>query len=67
MKKYFITHSAICRIFILLGLIGSVKISEAQNPIIKHIFTADPAPLVYHDTLFYTPGTIVRLKKHLII
>ncbi|HEY1112107.1 MAG TPA: glycoside hydrolase family 43 protein [Chitinophagaceae bacterium] len=30
--------------------------SSAQNPIIKHIFTADPAPIVYHDTLFLYTG-----------
>lgn len=24
----------------------------AQNPIISHVFTADPAPIVYHDTVF---------------
>lgn len=29
---------------------------KAQNPIIKHLFTADPAPLVYHDTLFLYTG-----------
>lgn len=31
-------------------------IVKAQNPIIKHVFTADPAPLVYHDTLFLYSG-----------
>src|ERR1051326_4275282 len=30
--------------------------SSAQNPIIKHIFTADPAPIVYHDTVFLYTG-----------
>ena len=30
--------------------------SIAQNPIIKHLFTADPAPLVYKDTLFLYTG-----------
>ena len=24
----------------------------AQNPIIRHVFTADPAPIVYRDTVF---------------
>jgi len=28
----------------------------AQNPIIRDVFTADPAPLVYHDTLFLYTG-----------
>ena len=26
--------------------------SKAQNPIIQTKYTADPAPLVYHDTVF---------------
>jgi len=30
--------------------------SFAQNPIIKHIFTADPAPIVYKDTVFLYTG-----------
>ena len=30
--------------------------ATAQNPIIKHIFTADPAPIVYNDTLFLYTG-----------
>lgn len=29
---------------------------NAQNPIIKNIFTADPAPMVYHDTVFLYTG-----------
>src|SRR3982750_1790053 len=29
---------------------------HAQNPIIKHLFTADPAPIVYHDTVFLYTG-----------
>ena len=29
---------------------------DAQNPIIQHIFTADPAPIVFHDTLFLYTG-----------
>jgi hypothetical protein len=29
---------------------------NAQNPIIKHMFSSDPAPLVYHDTLFLYTG-----------
>jgi beta-xylosidase len=30
--------------------------SSAQNPIIKHIFTADPAPIVHNDTVFLYAG-----------
>lgn len=29
---------------------------QAQNPIISHIFTADPAPIVHNDTLFLYTG-----------
>jgi len=31
-------------------------IANAQNPIIQTNFTADPAPLVYHDTIFLYTG-----------
>lgn len=30
--------------------------SMAQNPIIKHIFTADPSPIVYRDKVFLYTG-----------
>ena len=30
--------------------------AHAQNPVIKHIFTADPAPIVYKDTVFLFTG-----------
>lgn len=39
----------------VIALVGVLKLS-AQNPVIKHIFTADPAPLVYHDTVFLYTG-----------
>ena len=29
---------------------------NAQNPIIQTVFTADPAPMVYNDTLFLFTG-----------
>ena len=35
---------------ILAGLV--VTTAKAQNPIITHLFTADPAPIVYRDTVF---------------
>ena len=34
----------------------AINITTAQNPIIKDIFTADPAPIVYHDTVFLYTG-----------
>jgi hypothetical protein len=42
-------------VFAIILFIGT-SLSVAQNPIIRHIFTADPAPLVYHDTLFLYTG-----------
>lgn len=34
------------------GLMLAPQLSKAQNPIITDVFTADPAPLVYKDTLY---------------
>src|SRR5476651_1196268 len=39
-------------VFMLLSAI----ICRAQNPIIQTKFTADPAPMVYHDTVFLYTG-----------
>ena len=43
---------------IALALFSFLAIGKlsAQNPIIKNIFTADPAPIVYHDTVFLYTG-----------
>jgi len=30
--------------------------SKAQNPIIKHIFTADPSPIVYKGKVYLYTG-----------
>src|SRR3954452_588687 len=30
--------------------------SRAQNPLFRDLFTADPAPMVYHDTLYLYTG-----------
>lgn len=35
---------------------GAMLMSNAQNPIIQTVFTADPAPLVHKDTLFLFTG-----------
>jgi beta-xylosidase len=43
-------------ILIAIPLIFSCFLASAQNPIIKHIFTADPAPIVYRDTVFLFTG-----------
>lgn len=41
--------------FVLL-LMMTAGICNAQNPIIQTKFTADPAPMVYHDTVFLYTG-----------
>ncbi|MEO7489006.1 MAG: glycoside hydrolase family 43 protein, partial [Ferruginibacter sp.] len=46
-------RSTIGFIFILIALSFN---SAGQNPIIQTKFTADPAPLVYHDTVFLFTG-----------
>ena len=43
--------------FVLAILAGMVTITvNAQNPVITHLFTADPAPIVYKDTVFLYTG-----------
>lgn len=43
--------------------LGAIFSAKAQNPIIKHIFTADPSPIVYNDTLFlYTSHDTASVK-----
>ena len=40
------------RLLTTLFSILAISAIKAQNPITKHMFTAYPAPLVYHDILF---------------
>jgi len=47
----------------LLALSTTLSKTFAQNPIIKNIFTADPAPLVYKDTLFLYTGHDTATEK----
>ena len=42
-------------VFTLLVMMA-IGICKAQNPIIQTKFTADPAPMVYHDTVFLYTG-----------
>jgi len=44
---------SICTTIVLLGITCVV---QAQNPIIKDVFTADPAPLVYKDKVYLYVG-----------
>lgn len=44
--------SAIITALVLVNISGSM----AQNPIIQTLFTADPAPIVFNDTLFLYTG-----------
>ena len=49
-------------LFILMCCLSVINI-EAQNPIIKNIFTADPAPLVHKGTLYlYTGHDVATLE-----
>lgn len=50
MIKFFIMknlHSGLSVLFVMIGLV-----CKGQNPIIQTKYTADPAPMVYHDTVF---------------
>jgi len=44
------------RLSITAVLFGLTHLASAQNPIIQTIYTADPAPLVYKDTVFLYTG-----------
>jgi len=46
----------LARISILVICLAAVKGGLAQNPIVQTIYTADPAPMVYKDTLFLYTG-----------
>lgn len=43
-------------IFLVVFLLAGALSGEAQNPIIQTRFTADPAPMVYKDTVFLYAG-----------
>lgn len=44
------------RLQYILGFMAVAFISRAQNPIIQTKYTADPAPMVYNDTVFLYTG-----------
>ncbi len=44
------------RIFLFLSLVLVFLVSKAQNPIVENIFTADPAAMVYNDTVYLYTG-----------
>lgn len=44
------------RALLVVVLIGLAQLASAQNPIVQTIYTADPAPLVYKDTVFLYTG-----------
>lgn len=44
------------KILTTISAVVLFSVLQAQNPIIKHIFTADPAPLLYNDTVFLYTG-----------
>ena len=41
---------------VLLLLLSCIVTLHADNPLVRHIFTADPAPLVYNDTFYIFTG-----------
>lgn len=43
-------------VLILIVTFGTLSFLQAQNPIIKDFFTADPAPLVYKDNVYLYVG-----------
>ena len=49
-------------LFALLCCLSAIK-TTAQNPIIKNIFTADPAPIVHNDTLYLYTGHDVATEQ----
>ncbi|SFQ84348.1 family 43 glycosylhydrolase, partial [Hymenobacter arizonensis] len=56
--------NALLAFWITLLTLAASTTSRAQNPIIKHVFTADPAPLVYRDTLFlYTSHDTASVQE----
>lgn len=44
------------KLLITIFCCGILLKGQAQNPIITHLFTADPSPIVYHDTVFLYTG-----------
>jgi beta-xylosidase len=44
------------RILILILMLAASSVIKAQNPIITNMFTADPAPLIYNDTVYLYTG-----------
>ncbi|GAB3361464.1 glycoside hydrolase family 43 protein [Arachidicoccus ginsenosidivorans] len=47
----FMTHKRY-KILLVLGVLFCLAKTFGQNPIIQTRYTADPAPMVYHDTVF---------------
>jgi hypothetical protein len=52
MNKSFSSRKLIC----LISILSLVFYVYAENPIITHIFTADPAALVYGDSVYIYTG-----------
>lgn len=41
---------------VLIGTFGTAQVASAENPIVRHIYTADPAALVVDDRLYLYTG-----------
>ena len=55
-EKQIIKKAMKSKVFTTVFLCMIMQALHAQNPIIRDIFTADPAPIVYHDTVFLYTG-----------
>lgn len=50
------THSIISKFIATIFLFAFSTLLYADNPLVRHIFTADPAPLVYNDRFYIFTG-----------
>ncbi len=56
MTRKTMTRKTMKRALLLAAAIASISVAAAQNPIIRTMYTADPAPMVHRDTLFVFVG-----------
>jgi beta-xylosidase len=54
------------RLFIFASILAFIAVSQplnAQNPFVKHIFTADPSARVFNDKVYVFPSHDIRAPK----
>jgi len=49
-------HFSILKPLLILIITAAFSAINADNPLVRHIYTADPAPLVYNDTFYIFTG-----------